>query len=723
MVLDELKKSVKNLSEIPFKAHHSIPVYAEIIDKFNTIFLLQIDTLLSKSDLTDSELADGLRCFLAEHWEKFKNTALCYTAQPNSPVTKLCCDIAGFVANNLGLSIVAVLMPTVSVESLCPEKYPELNHVENIIQLLNTHIVGRQGKYLIPVKCIADYDEAKSSIDLHIYNPYYDYRMHEPAMNTLNKEEIYRLIEHSQLTKNVYDAKKEFENLSMDQSNLLGQLKYLLRHMYYNSTNGVGDEDISGLMISQHIYNFMSYYDALDAGQIASVPRDVGEEINAIKSYVSDQTQNTMLGSCLVTRYHALLSAMQNQEEGLSAIGMSEATKISAIQEAKRRLLDAKNILTRSVQENEYIAGTDKLSIPIALIIESVSAISFRTFDDVYLLKHLSASEIVVFLTENQDKREEVIRAIRTFRNLLTLVTEFSLEQFERVLSSLEPLLSEHFLTSGNRYLGIITALDKECRALFWEQYRKQLSAKVSPQNISDLFAMLNETQQHEFYDGLLVEIPKGSVIQDAEGLFTAIQNLKQEWRLGIIQAYKKIVEHKNQSYFFTAEELLSIYGRIEHQISEISSKGINFIEESEQLLMSQYVLTFMRPAPITPYKNSYAFFKAMVMPFIDGIGALCVLFVFFRFLIKGLINLLFCDFSQSILDAKQALIYLQLVLLLMVLAALMLPVIMTRAISTAVAPVVRMLSRSDDMVIDVLDNQGTSVYIPISSQIEMTRV
>lgn len=699
---ETLKEKLEILINSPYVAAHSIPIYAASINELNSIFLTQLNTVINQSN-NSQELAQALKELLKNNWSKIQSTALCYTAQSDSPITELCCDIATFVAQQLGLPAINVLMPTVSVDSINPGTYSHLDEVDDLKNIVKTHIIGQQGLYLIPVKCIAEYDERVGFQP--IANPYYDTfnRNHNEAMVYLSQDEINRLIEHSNLTKNIFNTKNEFENLANDQDNLLGQLRYLCGQMYYNSVNGIGQEEISGNMVSLAIFNFLTYYDGLEKSHKNRVPSSVKSEIEAIRNYAANKSMNTDIYSCLAIRRKELLASMRGNEELLSSIGLSKDPQATRVQAVKTRLQEARNTLLTTIEENNYHEGADKLPMPIHLIRESKQEIRFSEFKDLDILKMLSGSEIRDICC-NPIYRDSIVGAIGSTENLVDLVRELSLEQLGDFLKSLEPTLSNRFIAYGSRYAAVTASLDEKRRDIFWQQHKAKAAA-VNPFTIQYVFDHLNEWQQTEFINLVEEKIRVGDIDCNYEDFLDLVKDLKPELRVQLFKAFKDRTIANQNDNLMSPGELKRFYDNLEAPLCHISSYGSTFLEFSMWVYAVEFLKITSLPAikkhGFSPYESSSAFFTAAVAPVTNFGLALEGLCWVLGYLLESLIFLLAGRPSFSFEDANKALYYTCYTIGYAAIAVITIPAILTRLISTSGAAIFGTTSEPEPTAVD----------------------
>ncbi|MDA9272294.1 hypothetical protein N9Q05_02820, partial [bacterium] len=216
---------------------------------------------------------------------------------------------------------IKLLMPTVSLVSFAND-YPDL---EADFTVLNTHVLGDQGLYLMPVKLLTEFNLSAEAIKLQ--NPYFDPLIHPVTahyFDNLNTEECQRMISHSTLTQAVWNAKQEYELLTNDTSHLLGHLKQLCQKLGFNAVGRMGTETNAGNGAYPAIINFFSYYKKLAATEINKIPKGLQKEINLLFELVTNPKKNIdatkNIDTCIDTRRTYLITEMTGHETLLSQI-------------------------------------------------------------------------------------------------------------------------------------------------------------------------------------------------------------------------------------------------------------------------------------------------------------------------------------------------------------------------------------------------------------------
>ena len=260
--------------------------------------LEQITTHAPSEEDVTQYLIDKLTLFLKENWVLINGNLLSYTALPNSDVTDLLVVIAVNIAQDKKsrdkrLSAIQLLMPTVSLESLKPESYTSFDTIIDYLQIkeiLQTHVLGYKGLYLLPIKLLT---ELNLSVERNrLYNPYFDcFVPHPPETVTVNSEEFSRLVGHDSLTQALVDQKQAYESLTSDTSSLLGQLRQLIRNLEIHSASGLGEETNASGGAYPAIISFMNYF-----AQLEPCGLQVSEDIPTIDNL----SHGRMMGYVLV---------------------------------------------------------------------------------------------------------------------------------------------------------------------------------------------------------------------------------------------------------------------------------------------------------------------------------------------------------------------------------------------------------------------------------------
>ena len=212
------------------------------------------------------------------NWNLVKGTALCYTAEPNCIETRLFVKIAEYLSQNERdkKSAFEYLMPGMTYD-FARDGYPDLRTIELSI-VLQTHIIGDNELYLIPIKLLAEINLSPTQGRLD--NPYFDDMHHAMEHWKISKNEMDRLFAHSNLTEELKKAKEAVDNIANQDTHLLGQLRHLCKNLRLGSILGDGSEEDATIDAYQAMIHFMDYFNQLYARRLVSfhaLPEDVSE--------------------------------------------------------------------------------------------------------------------------------------------------------------------------------------------------------------------------------------------------------------------------------------------------------------------------------------------------------------------------------------------------------------------------------------------------------------
>ena len=362
MNLNDIKQLVRQL-KARYEAMQIDAPFREVVQlAYSKPALHRLEIIFSEN-LEKDKLTEALQNDLEKNWDLVHNTALGYTALPSDELTHLFCDIAQHIADERSLNPIEVLMPGVAYESI-REGYPDLDKTQDIKYVLQTHVLGHDGKYLLPVKLLSELD--LSPTPTLMGNPYFDYAQHAADSTHVNSKEYERLVAHSPLTQAVFDAKHKYDLLTNDTSTLLGQLKQLCQQLGSNMAGALGEETNAGSGAYPAIINFMEYYNKLSQAEKNNIPNSLKREIDLLLALVTDKTQNINatenIETCIATRRSQLILTMSGRDEVLNQISLSGAKKASLITEASEQFDSAQQALATALKGN-YQLGHDQLDI------------------------------------------------------------------------------------------------------------------------------------------------------------------------------------------------------------------------------------------------------------------------------------------------------------------------------------------------------------------------
>ena len=436
------------------------------------------DTPVDKRD-------EAIEAFLKMNWDRINGTCLSYTALPDSDVTALLCDLANALPKQGSRGVVSYLMPTVSTESIRTPQYPDLGPVQDVKPdewsadsmddihfLLKTHVLGREGKYLIPIQLLIE-DEIDSTLN----NVYFNVGTHHFSMTTLNSEEWTRLYQHGPLTKALHEAIGQRELLNKEKHHLLGHLTALINQLQFNSASGVGQERTAGEGVYNAIVQFQRYYEVLEASEKNRMPAALIQALDTLFLLASDPAANTKatgklsIDTCIATRRTDILNALHGHEVLLADIGLTGTQKSELIAENQRQIKVLKNELKTLITEKKYSNGQDSLGITRTLLQTFICPINLKTHEDVAdLVCHLSPNEITALCCDDL-LCETIVTAIKSLENLIMLYMQLSPERLNALNLAISEILAKNIIRSGNELSMMLGLFDAEKRRLIIESF------------------------------------------------------------------------------------------------------------------------------------------------------------------------------------------------------------------------------------------------------------
>lgn len=477
----------------------------------------QLERLFTEIEDKDRQSQlDALKTFLANNWLFVKNNMLSYTVLSKHEITVFLGEIAKYIVNEgvslqpfnssiRPLGILEVLMPGVCLESLFPNKYRHLypclitistEKVEwqdvNLDEILNTHILSANQRYLIPVELLAT-DHKKDFIGQ--CNPYYDFEIHDESDVFLNAESYKRLTKHSSLARVVGEAQLEYETIAYDKGNLLGQLNHLINVLYLNSAHVLGIELAAAEGAYVAIAQFIEYYDYLKKDQIDLIPTLLKKEIETLRHFTAMKDNESNIGSCLATRRTELQLAVNQAEIVLHQISLDPNKRNEFIQIAQKNLEDAKTTL---LEKMKNYSGEDSLPLTSYLMDQLRVSCEIKTKADLSLFSALSSDELNMVLGEKPLLAVQALKVLENLENLIFFAIELSLEQLEAWIYHMKPSIKEILLLNQRYLVALLIPLDRERVEIIGRSLGEVLFELIPSTNIfSDVMQRLATEQQN----------------------------------------------------------------------------------------------------------------------------------------------------------------------------------------------------------------------------------
>ena len=478
---------------------------------------------VSESGEADRYLYESLEAMLKRNWDFVKGTALGYTALPRYPVTRLLCAVASYVVKEKAghripsLPAIAVLMPGISLESIYDSPdYPSFDETCDLSRVLQTHILDQRKRAFLPVRLLTGIETSEHRKAL--INPYFNTdvdgsmsagssleaigRLSEQSV--LVPEEIERLSEHSDLTRAVLSAKKNYELLLNDSSNLLGHLTELCRHLALNNAyGGIGSQENAGGGAYPAIIAFSRYYEAL-GDEMLKIPAPLKLEIEKLLDFSSDRDANrtatVSLETCIANRRLALLAAMQGNEGVLSQIGaIAGEAKIGLLAKAKADFIAAKQDLKAALDSDSYLDGQDLQGLTSDLLHAFDFTLSFEAPKDLEMIKQLRPEEITSIMTDAALQKQFVIQ-IECIENLVLFALEIAPEKLRALLQSTRRELLLLMIKRAEDLAALLISLDPERCELICDVFKKDIRNISASDALNAVLEHLTSEQRSAFF-------------------------------------------------------------------------------------------------------------------------------------------------------------------------------------------------------------------------------
>ena len=503
------------------------------------------------------------------------------------------------MASQLFANPFSVLCPEVSCIN-CMDGFEDFDESTDLVRLFQTHIMGSQGLYLIPIKLLTIIDIGESRFP----NPYYDHAVHPECAAYLNSEELHRLKYYHAQTQAWFDIREQYQQLVNDQSHLLGVLHELMAHMFFNSAHGgIGLADNAGSGVYSAIIRFNDYFKKIHVNDIASIPAPVLQQIETILSLSSDPSKNSNatqdLKTCIGTQRENLLEQVECHQDELIKIGLNRHEKTKLLTSIRQEFEQANTLLACSSAQ----MGSDKLKVPVHLFEILHIQVVFMNLDDVsnflmhtveffpeIIQRQQLVHQVLDFFSDFEHwvefNLDLPIHLLRPFLKAMGLelfgylvhqsaalgiwLSVCNMDYFKAILLELHKPI-RNFIQNADGFCRIFTLLKHEQHDYFLELYMDQIVLKM--QDISELVFLMNilrEDQQIRLYDAISPKLD--SMLhngQDFASLLRILPHQKQEPLL--IQYLPKL-----QQFMFCAVDVESIFnvlpesckqGFIEHML------------------------------------------------------------------------------------------------------------------------------------------------------------
>ena len=439
----------------------------------------------------EKNVTEALETFLKDNWTLVNGTLLSPTTSPRGDITVLLKDIAQQVASETGKNPIHILMPTVYTESYDTDKYPNLDSLESVLE---THCLGVDGQYLIPVKLLLELELTPENTPTP--NNYVD-MSGDASLYYIQPEALVRLGGHSELTRAIVESKKAYDALSRDKSNLLGQLTELCRNLYMNSVSALGEETNAGGGAYPAIIQFSDYYESLGDTEKTKIPVELKASIEKLLNLSSNKEDNINatenIETCIASRRSELVASMNGQEAILSSIAITGEQQAHLIEAAKLQFESAKQALAKALSEGTYPEGRDDLGLTKPLLDALEITPTIFSLADLKMIQSLSANEIREICAD-EALQEQIVAQLANLENLVIFIMELAPDKLPAFLEVMSAKLARDFVQTPNDLAALLISLDIEkCKKIC---EAPEVTEVLRPRNMDAIIVHLSSEQR-----------------------------------------------------------------------------------------------------------------------------------------------------------------------------------------------------------------------------------
>ena len=633
-------------SLVQFDMSDGLPLTQRVLIAYERHVKDQLKCILSIPEESKMDFVASLNELLKAIWSSTKGTMLCYTALPEHSVTLFMCEVARFVAKENHSdtefkSPLSYLMPDMKELESNSESCANLDQLA-LEELVKSHVLSQDGKYLLPASSLLS--EQYTSVDPKpdpVPNPYWDTTDYDSASAAyISETDLKKLERHSNLTMAVAETKRALCQMMNEKSNLLGQLRELVRLLTLNDVNHQGSEVNAGGGAYPAILRFKYYYDSLTQRDKKSIPANLKHEIELLLCLAFNKEENrdavATIETCIATRRKKLVTAMRGSYEILSQIDSSDQKRATCIKNAKAEYDNALKSLKLALGKGGHYAGQDQLSITTKLLRDLNIRFSVESQSDLMQLKLLSSDILNELLSENEELRSQIVTQLGGYKGLIDFSRELSCENLRVLLSQRGNSFREELIPSprhlhlwlqslsldkltvvcqvlGNNLSEIIkTAEDFKAVILFAEPMPCLHVCKALQDNLPNIIQTaadfelvcdsLRSDKRAIVYDVMHENIPK--MIKTTVDFASILRHLTVVQRADVYGAVKgdlseimKTIDSAqhliNLFDFLTTEQRVTVYSSISEKIPGLIDTAANFKSIFKYLNSEQRVTVY----------------------------------------------------------------------------------------------------------------------------------
>lgn len=477
-----------------FKDELSYKYGKDLLDRLNT----------TKEIINESQSIVVIKQILSENWSRVKNTSLCYTACPDDRITRILCDLATEIAAKTKQSPIEILMPGVNAES-AHDDYPSLDSPEapELLEIVRTHIVSDNVKYLIPVKILCELPGPLEK-DRPLNNYYYDYSTMSEEEAIIKRSELARLEIHSHETRALFETRRQYDLIinNPEKRHLLGHLQELIRGLYMNGAyGGLGVQSNAGSGAYPAIIRFVEFYDTLEQEQKKLIALDVRKVIDRIIELASNSKINihatSNVETCVADNSKRLESVVKKYELQLAHIGVSDNKQRELLQQAKERFERASKDLSNFISQRKY-QGKDALYLTVELLEYFNTAPRIRSKSELDYFLTLPPNEILAITQSNMLLKNALLAQFNSIENFIINIIELSDDRLRIILKIIGNEFVKKNVHDVSDLAALFISLEPSRIYLIMETLGKNLESSLA--NFSQIQRFLTPEQIDALY-------------------------------------------------------------------------------------------------------------------------------------------------------------------------------------------------------------------------------
>ncbi|AWN72892.1 hypothetical protein LEAN103870_04455 [Legionella anisa] len=407
-----------------------------------------------------------LEQFLATRWQNIKRRAyLSYTSAPDSPMTKICCDVANYLADPLQrrsshrvFPALKYLMPSVNRSSDGTYSYIEMNSYEDISKLALKDIVkfyivitnDNDEDWLTPVSLLKHIEVSTSEelVAKILVNPF--------TGKCLSQMDIERLTHHSETTEVLMKSYYRFHSLSKKSSSLYSAIEYLIEGLKEGGEHALihgGVSDSAGVKAYLALELFRNYWEKLSSEQQkkARGNRELNRALN--KAILNPNWSD----SCVETLAECLMRALADDKGELTSICLDNTKMDSLLVTCKQDFDLYKKSLEDAFDKRVKYDGREILPLSPSQVME-IDKNSIQNSQDVLIIfKDLDREGFSIFCTQFEETIAESIRDVDGLAEVLIGLNE-------QLIIILTQIMAYRFtkLLNHDEFIALINFLNEE---------------------------------------------------------------------------------------------------------------------------------------------------------------------------------------------------------------------------------------------------------------------